>query len=101
MKRFLALVVVLGLSGCATTTQYVPLKVTENSCQVTEVKPSGFSTLTIAVCWDQDKKPIGMTGAGGRPVVDVPLAVLGVGGMVGAGALIGNGLGKQQVTVSP
>ena len=91
MKRLAALVVVLGLSGCATTTQYVSLKVTENSCQVTEVKPSGFSTLAFAVCWDQDKKPIGMTGGGGRPVIDVPLAVLGVGGMVGAGALIGKG----------
>ena len=101
MKRALALVAALGVSGCGITTQHVSLKVTENSCQVTEVKPSGFSTLAFAVCWDQDKRPIGMTGAGGRPVIDVPLAVLGVGGMVGAGVLIGNGLGKQQVTVSP
>ena len=71
------IVALLILTGCATVhTQTVPLIQTLNTCQVSEVRPSWLSTLTIGVCWGHDGQVIGMTGTGGKPVIAIPLETM-------------------------
>ncbi len=61
-----------------------------NACQITEVRPTSFSTLTLGICWDEAGQPIGMVGAGGLPSASVPLSILGAGAMVGGAYVLGN-----------
>jgi hypothetical protein len=90
----LLLTLALALQGCAAGTKmlHYDLNVKANGCQVTESRPSMFSTSTATVCWDGDGRAIGFFGGPGEPTIAVPLALIGAGGtMIGAG-LVGYGM---------
>lgn len=102
----------LVLSGCAgQTTREIALSPQPNHCQVTEVRPTLFSTLTIGVCWDESGKAMGLAGVDGAAAVSVPLAILGAGASLGSAYLLGSQLVKAaqnmprhitgEVTVDP
>lgn len=95
--RVAALVLVLGalaaLAGCTgVTTQRLALRPAPDECEVHEVRPSWFSTLTLGVCYDSEARPLGLASGTGRAVVDVPLEVLGAGATLGGAAILANGL---------
>ncbi len=92
----IALVLALSFFAAActgTTTKHIAVQPTANTCQVTEVRPTSLSTLTLGICWDQAGRPIGMAGAGGTAVVSIPLVVLGAGAMVGSAYVFGSQVG--------
>ena len=92
MKRiawlFLSLMLI-ALTGCATVRheRYV-LTPEPNTCQATEARPSAFSTIVAAVCWDANTKPIGMAGAGGTSAAAVATSLIGSAASV-AGPVVG------------
>jgi hypothetical protein len=92
---------IMLLTGCAgVQTLHYALLPQANGCQVTETRPSMFSTTTATVCWDANSKPIGFAAAPGSPTVAVPLAVLSAGStMVGAG-MLGYGMIKASENLS-
>lgn len=86
-------VLCLALAGCTgVETIYVPLEPIPNYIQVTEVRPSWFSTHTVGVVYDEDGKIVGVTGSGGRAVIDIPLSVLGASATVTGAVILGRGI---------
>ena len=77
------IVVVLSLvftTGCATGVTgntRLTLDPKSNECQVSEVRPTVFSTLAISVCWDAEQRAIGMVGGPGKAAIAIPLEVIG------------------------
>ncbi len=92
MHKLIILLAVFLASCTGATTERVVVEPAPNSCQVTEVRPTSFSTLVLGICWDQAGEPIGMVGAGGQPVASVALTIVGAGAMVGSAYMVGGAL---------
>lgn len=91
--KIYAALLVLSVSGCASTkTVHIPLESKPNYMQVTEVRTSWFSTHTVAVVYDENGNLAGVTGSGGRAIIDLPLSVLGAGATVTGAVILGRGL---------
>lgn len=111
MLRSIAWAFAALLAGCAgQETVHVPLESRSNTIQVTEVRVSMLSTLTVGVVYDEHGKIAGVTGAGGAPGIQIPLVLIEAAGTVAGGYLIGRGLehlrhidvdGAATVTVTP
>jgi len=83
------------LTGCASVRHVsYSLTVKPNGCQVTETRPSMFSTATATVCWDSNGQAIGFSGQSGQPTITVPLSILSAGAMVGSAGVISYGIIK-------
>ncbi len=99
LMRFL-IVPVVFLAGCTgTTTERIVVQPEANACQITEVRPTSLSTLTLGVCWDEAGEPIGMVGAGGLPSASVPLSILGAGAMMGSAYVLGSQVGGLELGI--
>ena len=100
---FLVVLVLAGCTGIHTATY--PLTPEANLCQVTEVRVTSLSTLVSGVCWDAEKRPIGMAGGSGKPTISVPLEILSsaaaVAGPVGGAYILGRYLlqSSKEITV--
>jgi len=94
MRKLIILVAFLATACTGTTTERIVVQPEANACQITEIRPTSFSTLTLGICWDHAGRPLGMVGAGGLPSASVPLSILRagalVGGMVGGAAVLGS-----------
>lgn len=87
------LIPLIFLAGCATTNVvHVPLEPRPNHVQVTEVRPSWFSTHVVGVVYDGEGRIAGVTGSGGRAIVTVPLSILGAGATLGGAYILGNSI---------
>lgn len=94
LPKLLLLVLAL-LSGCAgQTTRDVALVPQPNKCQITEVRVTVLSTITVGVCWDERGNLIGMTSVQGEPGVNVPLALLNAGATVSGAYVLGSQIVK-------
>lgn len=93
MHRVIVLLAFLAAACTGTTTERIAIQPEANVCQITEVRPTSLSTLTLGICWDEAGQPIGMVGAGGMPSASVPLSILGAGAMVGSAYVLGNQVG--------
>jgi hypothetical protein len=84
-----AALVAFYASACATVrSEQVAFRKQPGHCQVTEVRPSVFSTVSYVVCWDQEGKEIGMTGGSGTAIADATMtAVLAAAIGAGTGAI--------------
>jgi hypothetical protein len=90
---FLPLILILTLAGCASVKHvHYTLSPKPNTCQVTETRPSWFSIIVTANCWDGSGKALGMASTGGTPSVSVPLAILGAGATVAGAAILAGGI---------
>ncbi len=100
MRIALILAVSFLVAACTgTTTKYITVAPEANTCQISEVRPTTLSTLTLGICWDEAGEPLGLTGAGGLPVASVPLSILGAGAMVGSAYVLGSQVGGMTLGV--
>lgn len=90
------------LAGCAGSmkSMSIPLDAKPNHVQVIEARPSWFSTQSVAVVYDEEGKIVGVTGAGGMPVIEGPLRVMGAAATVGGAYVLGNFIYKGGKAVS-
>ena len=97
------LILLPACTGIHTTTY--ALTPEANLCQVTEVRVTSLSTLVSGVCWDAEKRPIGMAGGSGKPTISVPLEILSsaaaIAGPVGGAYILGRYLlqSSKEITV--
>ena len=99
MRIFTVLILFVVGACTGTTTKHIAVQPAANTCQVTEVRPTSLSTLTLGICWDQAGAPIGMAGSGGTAVVAIPLAILGAGSVVSGAAILGRSVQGLEVGV--
>ena len=100
-RAFLALLALISLTACANVKHiHYDLRPKASTCQVTEVRASGLSTLVSGVCWDSEGKAIGMAGAGGKPTLSVPLDVLQSAAYILGPYLLGQALIKATGNIS-
>lgn len=74
------------LAGCGTSTSRYAL---DHGIQVDAVEiRMPTSTVPMGIV-TQDGKVVGVVGGSARPLIDIPLTILGIGGGVAGGAILG------------